>query len=315
MRFRTEIPIEKFPFELNHQSKVLLMGSCFSDNIGQKLIQGGFNAVSNPFGVLYNPISIKNGLKIMLEQKCFSEKDLFLHQGLYHSFYHHSSFSNSRLKETLHSINESIQSHKSILDANPILFLTFGTAFVYKHLKNNEIVSNCHKLPAKEFEHYMLNVAEIVLEYSSLIEALKSKSPEIKIVFTISPIRHWKDGAHQNQLSKASLHLAIFQIQKKFDNVFYYPSYELVMDDLRDYRFYSEDLIHLNQQAVNYIYQHFKNCFFTEKTVQIEERVLKLKQALNHRAFQSESEEYQKFIKNTQQKIEHLKNEFPEISW
>ena len=311
MKFRTEIPIQKFPVDINYKSKVLFLGSCFSDNISQKLIDRGFSVTANPFGVLYNPISIKNGLEILLEKKQFIISDLIQSHGLYHSFSHHGSFSDVSEEKTLKKINHSVKANKNVLKDANVAFITFGTAYVYEH--QGQIVSNCHKLPAKEFKHYMLSVEDIVSEYKSLLIKLNAQNSELKIVFTISPVRHWKDGAHENQISKSVLHLAIAELQKQFDFVYYYPSYELVMDDLRDYRFYAEDMIHINSQAVDYIYKHFQNSFYSEKTVGLEKQVLKLKQALNHRPFNPNTKEHQVFVKNTKAKIEQFTLGHPEI--
>ena len=313
MNFRTEINSKVFPFEINHKSKILFLGSCFSDNISQKLINGGFSTTANPFGVLYNPISVKNGIEILLKEKTFSEKDLIFNKGLYHSFSHHGSFSDSSKKIALEQINNSVKENSKKLKDNTVAFLTFGTAYVYRYLQTKKIVSNCHKVPAKEFKHFMLTVEEIVSEYTTLLEQLHSQNPNIKIVFTVSPVRHWKDGAHENQLSKSILHLAISELEKQFRFVYYYPSYELVMDDLRDYRFYAKDMIHINPQAVDYIYTHFQDSFYSDNTKNIEQQVIKLKQALNHRPFNPNTKEHQEFIETTKAKIKLLKQEYPEI--
>jgi len=313
MNFRTEINSKVFPFEINHKSKILFLGSCFSDNISQKLINGGFSTTANPFGVLYNPISVKNGIEILLKEKTFSEKDLIFNKGLYHSFSHHGSFSDSSKKIALEQINNSVKENSKKLKDNTVAFLTFGTAYVYRYLQTKKIVSNCHKVPAKEFKHFMLTVQEIVSEYTTLLEQSHSQNPNIKIVFTVSPVRHWKDGAHENQLSKSILHLAISELEKQFRFVYYYPSYELVMDDLRDYRFYAKDMIHINPQAVDYIYTHFQDSFYSDNTKNIEQQVIKLKQALNHRPFNPNTKEHQEFIETTKAKIKLLKQEYPEI--
>ena len=312
--FRTIIPAKKYPFNLNYKSKILFLGSCFSDHISQKLTHSGFSITANPFGVLYNPISIKNAFNILLDNKIFTENDLVEHQGLYHSFSHHSSFSGISKEQTLTKINDTITSQTKLLKEANLIFITFGTAYVYRYKKNNAIVSNCHKLPSQEFEHFSLTVDNIVAEYKILLSKLKTIIPHLNIVFTVSPIRHWKDGAHENQLSKSVLHLAIAKLQDEFNFVHYYPSYELVMDDLRDYRFYTEDMMHLNSQAIDYIYQHFRESFFSDNTQIIEKQVVKLKRALNHRAFNPDTKEHKAFLKSTKQKIEQLLLKYPEIN-
>lgn len=311
--FRTEIPVESFPFEIDYKSKFMFLGSCFSDNMSQKTIQAGFSAFANPFGVLYNPISIKNGLDILMKNKKSLSKNLIQNQGLFHSFSHHGSFSKATKEEVLNEINASTKEHSKILRSCNYLFITFGTSYVYRYKKTQKIVSNCHKLPTKEFEHFALSTEEIVKEYKELILNLKLINPELKIIFTVSPVRHWKDGAHENQISKSILHLSINELQKQFDHVHYFPSYEIMMDDLRDYRFYADDMIHISRQAVDYIYEFFQKSFYSPLTIKVEKKVLKLKQALNHRPFNPETEEHQLFMKSTKQKINQLKQEYPDI--
>ena len=312
--FRTKIPAKQFLFDIEYKSKILFIGSCFSDNISQKLIGGGFSVETNPFGVLYNPISIKNAFDILLNNKVFTEGDLFENNGLYHSFSHHSSFSNTNKSEVLEQINDSVRKNSSFLNSSDYIFITLGTAYAYRHLETNQIVSNCHKIPAKEFDHYLLSLDEIVSEYRVLMPKLKAQNPNLKIIFTVSPVRHWKDGAHENQISKSVLHLAINELQNEFDFAHYFPSYELVMDDLRDYRFYASDMIHINSQAVDYIYQYFQESFYSEDTFKTEKQVLKLKQALNHRPFNPETKEHKEFVRKTNEKIEKLKQDYPEIN-
>jgi len=313
MNFRTIIHPKTYSFNIDYPSRILFLGSCFSDNISKKLIDGGFSVTANPFGVLYNPISIKNALNILLKQKLFSENDLVENHGLYHSFSHHGSFSKTDPTETLKLINHSIINNSNLLQTTNLAFITFGTAYVYQYLETQEIISNCHKIPAKKFKHFALTVDDIVQEYNSLLKKLITINPELQIIFTVSPVRHWKDGAHENQLSKATLHLAIAQLQTQFDFVHYYPSYELIMDDLRDYRFYSEDMIHISPQAVDYIYNHFQKSFYSDETKDVEKQILKLKQALNHRPFNPNTKEHIAFVKNTKKKIELLKEKYPEI--
>ena len=314
MSFRTKIPIKQFLFDIEYKSKILFIGSCFSDNISQKLSNGGFSVEANPFGVLYNPISIKNAFDILLKDKVFTEEDLFENNGLYHSFLHHGSFSNTNKAEVLKQINISVIKSSSFLKESDYIFITLGTAYAYRHVETNQVVSNCHKVSAKAFEHYLLSLDEIVSEYKDLLSNLKTQNPNIKIIFTVSPVRHWKDGAHENQISKSSLHLAINELQKRFDFVHYFPSYELVMDDLRDYRFYANDMIHINSQAVDYIYRYFQESFYSEGTIKAEKQVLKLKQALNHRPFNSETKEHKEFVRKTSEKIEAIKKAYPEIN-
>ncbi len=313
MIFRTKIEATPYPFQIQYRDSLLFIGSCFSDNIGQKLSESGFNTLINPFGVLYNPVSIANGIEILLEDRRFTSKDLFEYKGLFHSFYHHGKFSLNTENETLKVINESITQHREQLLKTDILFITFGTAFVYEHIERDIIVSNCHKLPAKNFRHYMLDVNEIVSRYKVLLNKLLSLNPKLKIVATVSPVRHWKNGAHRDQLSKSTLLLSIHRLQQDFEALFYYPSYEILMDDLRDYRFYKEDMLHPNSIAVNYIYEHFRTCFYTAETQKLEQEVIKLKKALNHRPINPNTQAHQDFVKATRLKMESLIEKHPYV--
>ncbi len=315
MVFRTELPTHRFPFQLDYQHNLLFLGSCFSDNIASNLIESAFKVESNPFGVLYNPISIKNALNSLMQQSVYQEKDLFYHKGLYHSFEHHSRFSKTDVQQTLANINQSLSQARAFFSKTNYLFITFGSAYVYEHIEEHKIVSNCHKLPAKSFKHYLLSPQEIVKQYKALIQKINDALPQIKIVFTVSPVRYIKDSFRDNQLSKSYLHYSIAELEKAFDNVFYYPAYEIIIDDLRDYRFFKEDLIHPNNQAINYVYEHFRKCFFSEQTIQIEQKVLKLRQAFKHKPFNPETKEHQAFLQKSQEKLNQLLSTYPNLQW
>ncbi|MBN2669031.1 MAG: GSCFA domain-containing protein [Bacteroidales bacterium] len=313
MLFRTEIKSKPSAFQIDYQSKILMIGSCFSDNIGNKLKSSNFDVLSNPFGVLYNPISVATALRNILNNKQYNKSDLFVDQGLHHSFDHHSMFSDLDETVTLYRIKEASSTASNHLKETQFLFLTFGTAFVYELKETRQIVSNCHKLPAKLFDHYLLKPEAIVEIYSSLINNLNQFLPNLQIILTVSPVRHWKDGAHENQISKSILHYSIHQLEQIFENVSYFPSYELLMDDLRDYRFYEQDLIHPNNLAVDYIYEHFQSTYFNASTLKLEQDILKIKKALQHRPFNPESESHLKFLKQVDLQIQTLKNRFPNI--
>ena len=306
MDFRTQIEIKKSDIDIDYDSNILFIGSCFSNNIGLILKDNKFNTLINPFGVVYNPISIYNSLNFLISNKLFTDKDLFFDGNLYNSFYHHSSFSNTNKENCLNHINTNINKAHKYLQQTNFLFITFGTSWVYEHFETNKIVSNCHKLPAKEFKRYRLTVAEITTLYNKLIQKLKTINPTLKIIFTVSPIRHWKDGAHQNQLSKATLHLAIDEIINSTNNCFYFPSYEIIMDDLRDYRFYASDMLHINEIGVNYIWEKFSDTYFTDKTKNYKNQINKIIAAKNHKPFNPKSIEYQKFAQNQLNKISEL---------
>lgn len=312
MEFRKIIDIPESLLRIDHQTNLLLLGSCFAENIGKRLKEDKFRVNTNPFGVLYNPSSIKQAIEILLSEKKFEKKDLFEYKGFFHSFSHHSSFSQNNIEATLENINKSrIEASQNLLDTN-ILLITFGTSYVFKNKSTNHIVGNCHKLPANNFQHYRLSVSEIVSEWSNLIECLKNINKDIRLLLTVSPIRHWKNGAHGNQLSKATLLLAIDELANKYPkDIFYFPSYELVLDELRDYRFYAEDMLHPNNSAIEYIWNRFCQTFFDLNTQNIVNQWQTIKRAINHRPFNIYTEEHKQFLRQTLLKVNTLQNKFP----
>tara|TARA_R110001583_G_scaffold7286_4_gene36319 strand:+ start:4669 stop:5661 length:993 start_codon:yes stop_codon:yes gene_type:complete len=301
--FRTKVNIPRSEFEFGYQKNAVMMGSCFVENIGSKLKSYKYKVDVNPFGVIYNPVSVCSSLRLLMEERELVEDDLNFHNNLWFSFYHHSKFSNTDLSQCLSDINKGIRESSKNLKESDFLFVTFGTSWVYELLSSGTIVSNCHKLPAKDFNRYRLNVDEIVSIYKDLLVELLIFNPKIKIVFTMSPIRHWKDGANGNQLSKATLLLAIDQLTELFDQVSYFPSYEIVMDELRDYRFYSEDMLHMSDVAVKYIWQRFSETYIDEESRQSQKQVEKFTLAANHRPFNVNSDSHQIFIKSSLAKI------------
>lgn len=292
-----------------------MLGSCFTENIGERLLNAKFSVDLNPFGILYNPFSIEQCLLRLMEAKPFSADELFQHESRWHSFMHHSRFSAKSAELCLQAINERLLfSAKGLKDAE-YLFVTFGTAWVYELKQTGEVVANCHKLPDATFVRRRLTVTEIVNHYTSLIKKLLLLNPKVKLIFTLSPIRHWKDGAHDNTLSKSILLLAIDELEKQFDNVSYFPAYELVMDDLRDYRFYAEDMQHPNKTAVDYIWERFSNCYFSAETKRTALEMEKLTRTLSHRPFNTDGIEYQQFCEQQLNKIKKYELAFPEIDF
>jgi len=313
MPFFTEIKIPEFPWKMDYSKSMMLMGSCFSENIGQKLIDLKFGIDMNPFGIVYNPESIANSLQILLEKRIFTESDLFQDQGIWSSFYHHSRFSDVDQKVVLEKINNRILSSNEFLKRADFLVITFGTSWVYEIKKTGKIVSNCHKIPASEFKRFRIGVSDITEKWSDLLEKLWQINPNLKLIFTVSPIRHWKDGAVENQLSKATLLLAIDQLISIFgnQNLRYFPSYEIMMDELRDYRFYAEDMLHISPVAVEYIFERFCQSMITDETKKISEQVSKIIRATQHRPFNPKSVEYEKFLRMHLNEIEQIEKKSP----
>ena len=312
MEFYSRITIPQPSFSFSYNEQTILLGSCFVENIGKKLEENKFPIDLNPFGILYNPSSIANAIRLLIEPTEFKEKDLFQKGGIYHSFFHHSRFSSSSESECLKKINEQLAlSAQSIRTAKQII-ITFGTAWVYQLKESGKIVSNCHKLPEKLFHRRILTTSEIVEEWQTLLQELWGLNPDIKILFTVSPIRHWKDGAHHNQLSKATLLLAIDELQQTYpEQIAYFPSYEIMMDELRDYRFYADDLFHPSAQAIEYIWERFYESMFSKDTFTILKEWKEIQKAIQHKPFHPQSEAYKRFISQTLLKIELFKKKFP----
>ncbi len=307
-KFHTIVDIPTFSCQTGYSKKNMFLGSCFTENIGNRMASLKYNVDINPFGILYNPVSVANGLRILLDKKEFTSEDLIETDGLWHSFFHHGRFSSSNEVETLAAINDRINSSVEFLQKTDFLFITFGTAWVYKYKKTGQTVSNCHKIPAKEFERLRLTVDEIVQEYKKLLGEIRELNPSVKVVFTVSPIRHWKDGAIENQRSKAILLLAIDKLvsEPAQDFCSYFPAYEIVMDELRDYRFYAPDMLHISEVAINYIWEKFENCLINAESYRDSKKVDKIVKAANHKPLHGNTDEYYVFLGKMHEKALQL---------
>lgn len=315
MNLQTHVIIPKSKFDVSHQSKILLMGSCFSENIGGKLKNSKFPVVINPFGILYNPISIYNALDRLLTNKLFTESDLIHYNDSYHSLMHHGSFSHSNLKVAVDNINEAFNHASTQLHNADVLLITFGTAYVFRWNESSEVVGNCHKIPANKFTRERLSVEEIYAAWRMLINKIVAINPKVKLIFTVSPIRHFKDGAHENQLSKSILHLSIDRLMSEFtENTFYFPAYEILLDQLRDYRFYTDDMLHPSELAQNYIWARFSETYFSHQTEQIIAEWQKIRQAMSHRPYNSQSKEYMEFLNRTINNLQAFQDKYKYIS-
>lgn len=313
MDFRTKIDIPQSGFDISYRSRILMFGSCFIENIGRFLIDNKFNANLNPFGVLYNPQSISQALQLLINGQQLTDNDIFEYKGLYHSFFHHSSFSHSDKEKCLEQINRRLKQASDDLRQVDVLFITFGTAYVFQNKESGKVVGNCHKLPANYFNRYRLSVEDIVEDWSPLLQQLKEINPSLQVVFTVSPIRHLKDGAHDNQLSKSVLLLAIDELCKSGRSLHYFPSYEIVLDELRDYRFYNEDMVHPNSVAVKYIWERLTETYMCKETSLIIDEWRKIFSALNHRPLNVDSEEYKLFLRQTLLKLKAFDEKYPYI--
>lgn len=311
MKFRTEIEVPELSNKLDYSSKALFIGSCFTANMGEYLQQYKFRVNINPFGVLYNPGSIFSGLNMLLNDKQFTADDLHYQNGLWFSYSHHSSFSSPDKDECLQKINSSIKLSSEFLKQTGFLFITLGTAWSYSLKVNKHEVANCHKTPAKEFERFLIEVDEIIERFRYFFNALKKINPSVKVIFSVSPIRHLKDGAHENQISKSTLLLGINKIQEDFDDCFYFPAYELLLDDLRDYRFYADDMCHPSKQAVEYIWNKFRDAVIEKSCTPVMKEIDAIVAAANHRPFNAHTPQHKYFQQKTIGKINKLKAEYP----
>jgi len=302
--FRTTVEVKSFPIRIAYNTPILMLGSCFTDNIGSMLVDRKFPALVNPFGVLYNPTSVSLVLNRIGEGKVYSNEDLLNHNSLWLSLHHHTSFSRASKTECLNNINNKLEAANNFWEKTTQLIITFGTARIFRYNKTGQPVANCHKIPANEFTRQLLTVDQIVEEWSALLKRLMTSKPSLKVLFTVSPVRHWKDGAHGNQLSKSTLLLAIDQLVQQFpESVFYFPSYEIMMDDLRDYRFYADDMLHPSPKAIEYIWEKFRGAFISPEDDRIIKEIESIVQACRHRPFNPNTKEYRLFVEKIRQKI------------
>jgi len=281
-------------------------GSCFAENMASKFMNAGFSIDLNPFGIAYNPLSLSQNLNRLLDNRPYGADELFNDNEIYHSFSHHSRFSGADPDEVLTKINSRMDQSSAFLRTAHLLIVTFGTAYVYRLQSNGNVVSNCHKLPAKFFTYKRLTINEIVKEWNGLIHRLQMLNPSLRILFTVSPIRHWKDGAHENQLSKSILLISIDELLRNHSLCSYFPAYEILLDDLRDYRFYAEDMLHPSTQAIDYVWEKFTEAWFDKETLKKAYDFEKINQSLNHIPFQPESEAYKQFREKTEAKLKEL---------
>lgn len=315
MNFLTKVDIDKFPKLIEHNHSILTIGSCFAENIGSYFTKYKFNSIVNPFGVLYNSESIKNSLQLTITNRKFTKDDLVFEQDEWHSFFHHSSFSHHQPEQVLENINKASRDTNEFLSQVDWVIVTLGTSYVYRHKEKNIIVSNCHKIPQKEFTKGFLSVEQNTANLKEIIKLIRAKSPTSKFIFTVSPIRHRSDGAHNNQLSKASLHLGIEQVIKSEENVFYFPSYEIQIDELRDYRFYARDMFHPSDEAVEYLWERFSEVCLSEKCNQLVNEISKIVIASGHRVRNIKSKKNQEFAADYISKIKKIKDKSPYINF
>ncbi len=315
MEFRTQLTSPSSEAKIGYQSPILGIGSCFIENIGGLLQSYKLPTLLNPFGILYNPLSIHYCIERLLQNTPYTTDELVDHQGIWYSFDHHGHFSSTEPNKAVALINHSYQEALSFLKNTNWLILTLGTATVYRYKVNQKVVANCHKIPNSQFSKERLTIAQIVDALSKTFIALEKKGLDVNILLTVSPVRHIKDGIIENQRSKSTLLLAVEQLVHQFEQVSYFPAYELVMDDLRDYRFFERDLVHPNQMAVTYIWEAFEQAYFTDKTSQLKNKIAKIVKASQHRPFHPHTPQHQQFIQQQLKQIEIVEAAHPYLSF
>ncbi len=314
MQLTTPVSTPDKRIGISHKDQMMLIGSCFADSIGNKLTGRAFNIDTNPFGVQYNPLSIATVLDRIADGTPFNEHspEVFLHNGLWSSILHHSSFSSPEKEKLISGINARLEKAHARLKELDIIFITLGTAYAYSRKSDNRVVGNCHKLPGNLFERRLLSIEEICRSIAGTIDKTHKTNPKTKFIFTVSPIRHLRDGAHDNQKSKATLILAIDHILELYPEcASYFPAYEIMLDELRDYRFYADDMIHPSGKAVEYIWEKFAACYFSKETIVLNDRVEEIMRGIEHKPFNASSPQYRQFIETLLQKIETVCKEHP----
>jgi hypothetical protein len=308
MKFRTEVSPEK-QTSIDYSGKSVFIGSCFSQHIHNQMKSVKLDVINNPFGIVYNPISVAQQLTEVVELKPYSHSDLDHTNERWFSFQHHSDFSFTNADECLNTINSSIEKSHQYLKSASHLFITLGTSWAYSLKEGNIPVSNCHKMDSKKFTKEIIDFKQMSIAFSTAIKRVKNLNPNIQIIFSISPVRHLSDGFFENQLSKGRLFELVHFCRQNFDNVSYFNAYELVLDDLRDYRFFTEDMIHPSEQAISYVWEKFIETFFTDHTKKQVLHIKKLTQAANHKPFNPASKAHLQFVSKTVQQMEQLESE------
>ncbi|RDI51414.1 GSCFA domain-containing protein [Flavobacterium glaciei] len=313
MQFTTPIPIDKNEFPIDYSSKVMSIGSCFAVNMAEKLDYFKFQNSCNPVGILFHPLAIEKLIDFAVSQKKFTENDIFFYNERWHCFDVHSDLSNSNKEELLASLNALIKSTNQQITESTHFIITYGTSWVYRNIESDSIVANCHKVPQKQFKKELLSVEEIEKSIANTLKLIHAVNPNCTVVFTVSPVRHIKDGFVENQWSKANLFSAIHSVLKNEHskmNTEYFPSYEIMMDELRDYRFYAEDMLHPNQVAIDYIWKRFKETTISEAAFNTMDEVENVQKSLSHKPFNPNSESHLKFESKVREKITKLENQY-----
>ena len=318
MNFRTPIPIPKNSNPIDYNSKIVSLGSCFAENMGHKFQYFKFQSETNPFGIIFNSVSIERIIDRVVYEKAFTEEDVFFHNERWHCFEVHSDVSESNKEQLLQNLNQILVETKKQLQEASHIIITYGTSWVYRNIENNSVVANCHKVPQKQFDKEILSAETIQSSIQNTLDLIRKLNPKVDFIFTVSPVRHIKDGFVENQVSKAHLITAIYRLLQTEHcklNTKYFPSYEIMIDELRDYRFYAEDMLHPSQVAINYIWERFFQTQISDEIHSVMKQVCTIQKGLQHRPFNSNSESHQQFLSKLKDKMMQIQKQFPQIQF
>ncbi|MGB5436762.1 MAG: GSCFA domain-containing protein [Maribacter sp.] len=314
MNLQTKIPLTPAANQIDYSGQLLLLGSCFAENMGRKFDYYKFPFLQNPFGIFFHPLAIENLIEKAVREASYSEADVFFLNGRWHCFDAHSDLSNASQEHLIKNLNDGLNATRDQLSKSTHIIITLGTAWVYRNIKNGSIVANCHKVPQKQFSKALLSVNGISESLQKTMKHIRSVNENVQVIFTVSPIRHLKDGFIENQRSKAHLITsldAVLTPRAQSRGPAYFPSYEIMMDELRDYRFYKSDMVHPNDVAVDYIWEKFKDVWISEECNGVMDQVEAIQKGLQHKPFHADSKEHKEFLKSLNTKITYLQQQYP----
>lgn len=317
MKFHFEFDMKKIKNPIGLNSKLMLIGSCFTENIGEKLRKHKFTVLENPHGILFNPVSVADAIADYISNKKYAESDLFSLNESWHSWKHHSRFSGLTQQDSLDKINAAITEAHGYLKEADYLVITLGSAWLYTLTEKAanaipySVAANNHKAPSDWFQKKLLNPSDAIYLLNELIKSLQLFNPKLRIIFTISPVRHLREGLVENNRSKSVLIQAVHQLVDNYEHLYYFPAYELVIDDLRDYRFYAEDLVHPNYQATQYVWEKLVDACMEEETKTLMKEIAEINLAYQHKPFNPSTEIHQLFLNSYLKKTKKLLEKHP----
>ena len=315
MQFQVPINIPTLQPSIGYKDAILLVGSCFTEHIGNHLMNAKFNALQNPNGILFDPMSVCYSLNSYIEKKQYTEDDLFYLNECWHSWHHHSRFSNIDKESCLNNINAAQKEAHAFLKESNWLIITLGSSFSYQLVEKGTFVANCHKAPAQTFSKHLCTIEETITAFDNVLYKLFYFNPDVRVLFTISPVRHIRDGVTENNRSKARLIEAVHHLVNKFDKLHYFPAYELVIDVLRDYRFYDIDMAHPNYAATQFVLEKFSETCMNKETQELMETIKKISIARNHKPFNPQSQQHKKFLENFLHQTQELQKQYPYLNF